>query len=45
MYNEFTFFGLLAIYFPSVTGVFAGANRSGDLEDPSASIPAGTIGA
>ena len=34
---------LLAIYFPSVTGIMAGSNRSGDLADASRSIPVGTI--
>ncbi|ROL44717.1 Solute carrier family 12 member 7 [Anabarilius grahami] len=35
-----TFFTLLVgIYFPSVTGIMAGSNRSGDLRDPQRSIP------
>jgi potassium/chloride transporter 4/5/6 len=38
-------FVLLAIYFPSVTGILAGSNRSGNLKDPARSIPKGTMGA
>ncbi|KAJ8336417.1 hypothetical protein SKAU_G00376370 [Synaphobranchus kaupii] len=39
-----TFFTLLVgIYFPSVTGIMAGSNRSGDLRDAQRSIPTGTI--
>uniref|UniRef100_A0A8C5H7W4 Solute carrier family 12 member 7-like n=1 Tax=Gouania willdenowi TaxID=441366 RepID=A0A8C5H7W4_GOUWI len=39
-----TFFTLLVgIYFPSVTGIMAGSNRSGDLRDAQKSIPVGTI--
>ncbi|XP_074544540.1 solute carrier family 12 member 7-like isoform X2 [Halichoeres trimaculatus] len=39
-----TYFTLLVgIYFPSVTGIMAGSNRSGDLRDPQRSIPIGTI--
>ncbi|XP_077315365.1 solute carrier family 12 member 5 isoform X1 [Lithobates pipiens] len=39
-----TYFTLLVgIYFPSVTGIMAGSNRSGDLRDAQKSIPIGTI--
>uniref|UniRef100_A0A8C2HR16 Solute carrier family 12 member 7a n=1 Tax=Cyprinus carpio TaxID=7962 RepID=A0A8C2HR16_CYPCA len=45
VFNDITtFFTLLVgIYFPSVTGIMAGSNRSGDLRDPQRSIPTGTI--
>ena len=50
-YNQITadittaFTILIGIFFPSVTGIMAGSNRSGDLADAQKSIPIGTIGA
>lgn len=38
-----TFTILIGIFFPSVTGIMAGSNRSGDLKDAQKSIPIGTI--
>ncbi|XP_058269871.1 solute carrier family 12 member 7-like isoform X3 [Hemibagrus wyckioides] len=45
IYNDITTFFtmMVGIYFPSVTGIMAGSNRSGDLRDAQRSIPFGTI--
>ena len=40
-----TFFTVFGVFFPTATGVFAGINMSGDLQNPSRNIPVGTMSA
>ncbi|CAE7550458.1 SLC12A5 [Symbiodinium pilosum] len=41
--TQYSFVNMMGLYFPSVTGIMAGANRSADLMDPTSAIPKGTL--